>query len=63
MKINVLYRKQDTYRIPDEKWQEAMALCGNDIEDAFDFLANESLEDFRLYEGACVRYFEAEEEK
>jgi hypothetical protein len=35
MKIIVSYRARDIYHIPDKEWQEAMALCGNDIEDAF----------------------------
>jgi hypothetical protein len=41
MRITVSYHVRDTYDIPDEKWHETMALCGNDEDDAFDFLMNE----------------------
>jgi hypothetical protein len=41
MKVVVAYHERDVYDIPDGKWQEAMALCDNDEDDAFDFLMDE----------------------
>jgi hypothetical protein len=62
MKITVWYNARDKYNIPDEKWREAMALCGNDEDSAFDILMGEGLEEF-LYSGDVTdRYIEAEEQ-
>jgi hypothetical protein len=41
MHIVISYYVRDTYTIPDEKWQEAMALYRNDEDDAVDFLIEE----------------------
>jgi hypothetical protein len=40
MRITVSYHVRDTYNIPDGKWREAMSWCGNDEDEAFDFLMN-----------------------
>jgi hypothetical protein len=60
MRIVVSYHARDTYDIPDEKWQEAMALCANDEDDAFDFLMDEGLEDFPCKMDVTDRYVEVE---
>jgi hypothetical protein len=63
MRITVSYHVRDTYGIPDEKWREAMALCGNDEDDALDFLMDEGLSDYDRNTDVTDRYVEVAEEK
>jgi hypothetical protein len=44
MRITVSYYTRDTYDFPDAMWLEAMALCDNDADAAFDFLLEETSE-------------------
>ncbi|MDR1095481.1 MAG: hypothetical protein LBL31_03755 [Spirochaetaceae bacterium] len=60
MRITVSYHARDTYDVSDEKWREAMALCGNDEEDAFDFLISEA---YLEKSDVTDRYVEAEQDK
>jgi hypothetical protein len=61
MWITVSYHVRDTYDVPAEKWQEAMALCNNDEDDAFDSLMDVR-EDFLCKADVTDRYVEAEKE-
>jgi hypothetical protein len=62
MRIIVSYHVRDTYVIPDEKWQEAMALCRNDEDDAVDFLREEGeLDDHAMSFDITDRYVEVAE--
>jgi hypothetical protein len=61
MWIIVSYHSRDTYNIPDEKWHEAMALCDNDEDAAFDFLMDEGLSDYDWDTDVTDRYVTIEE--
>jgi hypothetical protein len=61
MRVIVSYHARDTYDIPDEKWHEAMALCADDEDDAFDLLMEESA-DFFDSSDVTDRYVEIERE-
>jgi hypothetical protein len=62
MRIIVSYHVRDTYDIPDAKWQEATALCGNDEDDAVDFLMEEGeLDDHAMSSDVTDRYVEVAE--
>jgi hypothetical protein len=61
MRIVISYHVRDTYTIPDEKWQEAMALYRNDEDDAVDFLMEEGeLDDHAMSSDVTDRYVEVE---
>jgi hypothetical protein len=61
MRIVISYHVRDTYTIPDEKWQEAMALYSNDEDDAVDFLIEEGeLDDHAMSSDVTDRYVEVE---
>jgi hypothetical protein len=60
MRIVVSYHVRDTYDIPDEKWQEAMGLCSNDEDDAFDFLMDD--DDMSCVSDVTDRYVEVVDE-
>jgi hypothetical protein len=62
MRITVSYHVRDTYDIPDGEWPEAMALCDNDEDDAFDFLMEEGeLDDHVMSSDVTDRYVEVAE--
>jgi hypothetical protein len=61
MRIVISYHVRDIYTIPDEKWQEAMALYRNDEDDAVDFLMEEGeLDDHAMISDVTDRYVEVE---
>jgi hypothetical protein len=61
MRIIVSYDVRDTYNVPDEKWQEAIAVCNNDEDDAFDFLILKP-EEYLEKADVTDRYIEVEAE-
>jgi hypothetical protein len=62
-RVVVSYHARDIYEIPEEKWREAMALCGNDEDGAFDLLVEEGeTEAFLQKSDVTDRYVDATQE-
>jgi hypothetical protein len=61
MRVTVSYHARDIYDIPDESWRKAMALCGDDEDNAFDSLMDGS-DGFLCSSDATDRYVEVERE-